>query len=289
VATEIARLIDEGAARLARVADDPRHEAEILLEAAIGRSRAYLMAHPEERILDCEATDRYEAGVTRRAQGEPIAYILGRKEFWSLPLRVDPAVLVPRPETELVVERALEHLPGGTACRVLDLAAGSGAIALAIASERPLCRVVGTDASPAAVALAQINAAQLAAANVEFRTGSWFEPAHEEVYDLIASNPPYIAEGDTRVEPAVRRYEPHEALFAGPSGLEALDAIVAGARRHLRPGGWLVVEHGDTQGAAVRELFTAAGFESVVTHRDLAGRDRCTEGRSTDRPTSPGA
>jgi release factor glutamine methyltransferase len=284
MATEIQELIDEGVARLARVADDPRHEAQILLEAALGRPRAYLIAHPEERILDCEATDRYEAGVTRRALGEPIAYILGAKEFWSLPLRVGPEVLVPRPETELVVERALAHLPAGCGGRALDLAAGSGAIALAIAKERPRCRVVGTDVSPAAVELARSNAARLGIENVGFKTGSWFEPVSGESFELIASNPPYIADDDPRVEPAVRRYEPHDALFAGPSGLEALREIVAGAPRHLGAGGWLVLEHGDTQGEPVRELLRAAGFGSVATHRDLAGRERCTEGH---RPASP--
>lgn len=279
MATEIRQLIDEGVARLARVADDPRHEAEILLEAAIGKPRSYLLAHPEAQVLDCEATDRYEAGVTRRAHGEPIAYILGEKEFWSLPLEVGPAVLVPRPETELVVERSLAHLPTEFVGRVLDLAAGSGAIALAIASERPAGQVVGTDVSSAAIGIARANAVKLGLANIRFLAGSWFEPVRAQAFDLIASNPPYIAEDDTRVEPAVRRYEPHDALFSGPSGLEALREIVSGSPRHLEAGGWLVVEHGDTQGAAVRDLFAAAGFERVATHRDLAGRERCTEGR----------
>jgi release factor glutamine methyltransferase len=279
MATEIRQLIDEGAARIKRVADDPRHEAEILLGAALGRPRSFLMAHPEQRILDCEATDRYEAHVTRRAHGEPIAYILGEKEFWSLPLAVEAAVLIPRPETELVVERALAHLPAEASGRVLDLAAGSGAIALAVASERPRSAVIGTDISSAAIELARINAARLGIANVEFRAGSWFEPVRGQVFEVIASNPPYIAEGDSRVDRAVRLYEPHDALFCGPTGLEALREIVAGAPRHLMPGGWLVVEHGDTQGGPVRDLLAAAGFDLIATHRDLAGKDRCTEGR----------
>ena len=145
MATEIRALLDEGAARLGRVADEPRREAEVLLGAALGRTRAWLLAHPEERILDCEATDRYEAHVTRRGSGEPVAYLLGEKEFWSLPLAVGPGVLIPRPETELLVERALAHLPADRPCAVLDLATGSGAVALAIARERPLARVVATD------------------------------------------------------------------------------------------------------------------------------------------------
>jgi release factor glutamine methyltransferase len=283
MATEIRALIDEGAARLARVADDPRLEAAILLGASLDQPRSYLIAHAERPVLDCEATDRYEAAVTRRSHGEPIAYILGEKEFWSLTLAVEPGVLIPRPETELVVERALAHLPADAACDVLDLATGSGAIALAIASERPHGRIVGTDASADAVSLALRNGVRLGLERVEFHVGSWFEPVHGRVFDLIASNPPYIAEGDPRVEPAVRRYEPHAALYAGAEGIEALATIVAQAPPHLRPGGWLVLEHGDRQGEAVRALLDSARFESVATHRDLAGRDRCTEGRLAAR------
>ena len=284
MATEIRELLDEGAARLGRTADDPRHEAEILLGAALGCTRAYLRAHPEQRILDCEATDRYESNVTRRAQGEPVAYILGEKEFWSLPLQVGPGVLIPRPETELLVERALAHIPVDRACDVLDLATGSGAVALAIATERPLARIVATDDSSAALDMARLNAARLSLTRrVEFVAGSWYAPLSRRAFQVIVSNPPYIAASDPRVEPAVRRFEPPAALIAGPSGLEALRVVVEGAPRHLGQGGWLAVEHGDDQGAAVRALFTAAGFEDVRTHRDLAGRDRCTEGRTASK------
>jgi release factor glutamine methyltransferase len=280
MATEIRSLLDEGTAKLARACDEPRREAEVLLGAALGRSRAWLLAHPEECILDCEATDRYEAYVTRRAHGEPVAYLLGEREFWSLPLRVGPGVLVPRPETELVVERALAHFPAGTPFEALDLAAGSGAIALALASERPHCRVTATDLSPAAVAITRENSLRLRLGDrVSVLQGTWFEPLAGRRFDVIVCNPPYIATDDARVEPAVRRYEPPEALFSGPTGLEALQVIAAGAPGHLRPGGWLVVEHGDTQGEAVRALFMTAGFQDVQTYRDLAGRERCTEGR----------
>jgi release factor glutamine methyltransferase len=280
MATEIRALLEEGAAKLARTTDAPRREAEVLLGAALARPRAWLLAHADERVLDCEATDRYEAYVTRRALGEPAAYILGEKEFWSLPLAVGPGVLVPRPETELVVERALAHFLPGSVLDALDLAAGSGAVALALASERPSCRVTATDVSATAVASARANSARLGLSErVDVLHGSWFEPVAGRRFDLIVSNPPYIATDDPRVEPAVRRYEPPEALFSGATGLEALQIIAAEAPRHLVPGGWLVVEHGDTQGEAVRGLFTGAGFAAVQTHRDLAGRDRCTEGR----------
>lgn len=280
MATEVRALLDEGAAKLARACDEPRREAEVLLGAALGRSRVWLLANPDEVVLDCEATDRYEAFLTRRAHGEPVAYLLGGKEFWSLPLNVGPGVLVPRPETELVVERALAHLPADRDLDALDLAAGSGAIALAVASERPRCRVVATDVAPAAIEATCENALRLGLADrVAALRGAWFEPVTGRWFDLITSNPPYIAADDARVEPGVRRYEPAEALFSGPTGLEALQVIIAGAPGHLRPDGWLVVEHGDTQGAAVRALFTAAGFEEVQTVRDLSGRERCTEGR----------
>jgi release factor glutamine methyltransferase len=280
MATEIRALLEEGAAKLARTTDAPRREAEVLLGAALARPRAWLLAHADERVLDCEATDRYEAYLTRRALGEPVAYILGEKEFWSLPLAVGPGVLVPRPETELVVELALVHFPPDAVFEALDLAAGSGAIALALASERPCCRVTATDASAAAVASTRANAARLGLSErVGVLHGSWFEPVAGRRFDLIVSNPPYIATDDPRVDPAVRHYEPPEALFSGATGLEALQIIAAAAPRHLVQGGWLVVEHGDTQGEAVRRLFTGAGFAAVQTRRDLAGRDRCTEGR----------
>jgi release factor glutamine methyltransferase len=278
MATEIRELIAEGVARLARVADSPRFDAEVLLAAALGVRRSHLAAFPERQVLDCEATDRYEAYITRRALGEPVAYILGEKEFRSLSLLVEPAVLIPRPETELVVERALAHLPWGADADVLDLATGSGAVALAIANERPDCRVTGTDVSSDAIAVASRNARRLGLDRVGFLTGPWYQPVHDLNFDLIASNPPYIAEGDPRVERSVQRFEPRVALYAGPTGLEAFQEIVGGAVRHLKPGGWLVLEHGDTQGESVRGLLAGAGFGAVTTHRDLAGLERCTEG-----------
>lgn len=272
-------LIDEGAAHLVRVADDPRREAELLLAAAIGRDRAWLHGHAEEQVLDCDATDRFEAYLTRRSLGEPVAYILGVKEFWSLELAVTPDVLVPRPETELVVERALARVPAGAAGRVLDLATGSGAIALAVAHERHDCAVLGTDRSEAAVALAAANARRLGLANAAFRAGSWYAPVAGERFEAIACNPPYVAEADPALDWQVRRFEPLQALYAGRTGLEALETVIAGAAAHLLPGGWLVLEHGATQGAAVRALLRAARFQEVATRADLAGLERCTEGR----------
>ncbi|MCE3283937.1 MAG: hemK [Steroidobacteraceae bacterium] len=280
MATEVSALLDEGVARLRRVTDQPRQEAEILLAAALARPRSWVIAHPEQRIHDCDATDRYEAHVTRRAHGEPVAYILGEKEFWSLPLEVTPHVLIPRPETELAVEVALAHLPLDAPGRVLDLATGSGAIALAIAHERPRLQVIGTDIASEAVDVARRNAVRVHVQNVEFRVGDWYGPVRDEHFTLIVSNPPYVADDDARVERAVRRFEPHAALFAGPDGLDALRVVVGEASRHLVSGGWLVVEHGDRQGPDARTLLVQAGFTDVATRRDPAGLDRCTEGRS---------
>jgi release factor glutamine methyltransferase len=279
VATEVRSLIDEGARHLRRVSDDPRRDAELLLAAALGRTRAWLLGHPEERILDCDATDRYESHVTRRAIGEPVAYILGEKEFWSLPLAVTRDVLVPRPETELVVERALAHLPAGRDGRVLDLATGSGAIALAIAHERPSHRVVGTDLSAAAIEVAAANARRLGLANGEFRVGNWYDAVAGETFDLITCNPPYVADEDPQLAWQVRRHEPPAALFSGPTGLEAVRVVIDGAPEHLAAGGWLVLEHGATQGDSVRAMLRSAGFADVATFRDLAAHERCTEGK----------
>jgi len=287
MATEIRALIEEGATRLRRRPHDARLEAETLLAAALGRSRAWLLAHPEERILDCDATDRYESYVTRRAIGEPVAYILGQKEFWSMPLAVTPDVLVPRPETELLVERSLAHLPADTTARVLDLGTGSGAIALAIARERPACQVLGTDRSGAAVMLASANAQRLGLHKVRFGTGDWYAAVAGERFELIACNPPYVADDDHDLDWQVRRYEPAHALFAGPTGLEALQRVALGAPAALVSGGWLVLEHGARQGEAVRALLHAAGLADVVTFRDLAGYERCSEGRLTRSSLRP--
>ncbi len=277
--TEIRRLLDEGAARLQARCSQPRREAEFLLAEALGRTRAYLLAHAEERIITGEATDRYEAKLARRARGEPMAYIQGEKEFWSLPLRVGPEVLIPRPETERLVELALDLLPADKAKAVLDLGTGSGAIALALASERPLCRILGSDISAEAVWLAEENARRFGFRNVEFRRGDWYEAVREQRFDLIVCNPPYIADGDPRVEADVRRFEPPGALFAGADGLQALREVISKAGRHLHTGGWLLVEHGDRQGGVVRELMDAAGLVVVKTVLDLAGKERCSTAR----------
>lgn len=247
-------------------------EARLLLAQATGFSEASVLAHPG-RTLPAEAEARFLEFAARRARGEPIAYILGEKEFFGLPLSVNAAVLIPRPETELLVERALARKPSS----VLDLGTGSGAIALAIKRHRPQARVVGVEASMAALAVAARNAVKLGL-DVELRHGLWFEPVAAEQFDLVVSNPPYVAEGDAHLTAGDLRFEPRQALVSGADGLHAMREIVRAAPVHLHPGGWLLVEHGLGQDAAVRALLQDAGFEEISTWPDLAGIARVSGG-----------
>ena len=266
-------------AMLSRCSESPRLDAELLLEHVTGLPRTQFLAYPE-RQLPPQAGWSFQQLVKRRMQGEPIAYIRGHQEFWSLLFEVSPAVLIPRPETELVVERALERIDASSQSRVLDLGCGSGAIALAIASERPKAHITAVDASGDALGVATRNSARLQAANVRFAQGNWYSALDaEDRFDAIVSNPPYIAADDSELHPLVRRHEPTMALIPGPSGYEALRAIITGAPRHLNPRGWLIVEHGWKQSAYVRELLVRAGFAHVRSHADLAGHERVTEGR----------
>jgi len=250
-------------------------DAELLLAHALGTSRARIKSHPET-VPEAAAVARYADFIERRATGEPTAYIVGRRDFWSLSLSVGPAVLVPRPETELLVERAFTVRPGRSA-RVADLGTGSGAIALALASERPEWEITATDVSEAALEVARRNAAALGLTRVEFRLGSWFEPLGGWRFDLIASNPPYIAADDPALLEPELSHEPQQALTPGPDGLASLRAIVRAAPDYLERCGWLLLEHGADQAAAVARELVARGFRSVRSHRDLAGHERMTE------------
>jgi release factor glutamine methyltransferase len=268
------------AARLlaqARAAIDPV-DAEVLLLHVLARPRSWLFAHADEPVPTADAA-RFQALVARRAQGEPVAYLTGSRGFWTLELAVTPATLVPRPDTELLVELALARLPADADARVADLGTGSGAIALSIAKERPRAQVVATDASPDALVVARGNARRNGIGNVAFREGSWLAPLAGETFDLIASNPPYIAEGDPHLAQGDLRFEPAMALASGADGLDDIRIIVAAAPAHLRPGGWLLLEHGWNQGDAVRALLREAGFADATTERDLEDRDRVTLGR----------
>jgi release factor glutamine methyltransferase len=261
--------------RLAGASPSAALDAELLVARVLGIGRAALAADPG-RALAPEELFALESLTRRRLAGEPLAYLAGRREFWSLDLEVTPDVLVPRPETELLVERALAAIAGLERPAVLDLGTGSGAIALAIASMRPDAAVTATDRSAAALAVAKRNAARLGFANVAFMEGDWFVPLAGTRFHAIVSNPPYVAAGDPAL--AALAHEPFAALVAGADGLEALSAVATGACAHLLPRGRLVLEHGAGQGAAVRELLRAAGFADVETRRDLAGHERASEG-----------
>lgn len=259
-------------------------EARLLLAEASGFSQASLIAYPE-RELPGEVAARFEDWARRRRDGEPVAYLVGHREFYGLDLAVTPAVLIPRPETETLVEVVLERLPADRATHVADLGTGSGAIALALAAHRPLAEVVATDASEAALDLARGNAARLRLANVSFRAGDWFDALPDDAppFDAIAANPPYVAEDDPHMVRGDLPHEPPRALTPGGDGLDALRTIIAGAPARLAPGGWLAVEHGHDQSDEVTALFERAGFDAVAVRRDLAGIPRVVAGRRAGR------
>lgn len=271
---ELAGLLTRAQARLAHT-DTPRLDAELLLAHTLDKPRSWLHAWPEYRLTDAELT-AFEARLARRAQGEPLAYITGRCGFWSLDLKVTPATLIPRADSETLIEWALELIPPGADCSLADLGTGSGAIALALATERPACRLTATDLSPAALAVAQENAAHNGLSQIDFRSGRWLEPLAGERYALIASNPPYVAEGDPHL--AALTHEPISALTSGADGLSALREIIEQAPAHLLPGGWLLLEHGWDQGAAMRTLLLEHGYQCIETRRDLAGHERISGG-----------
>jgi release factor glutamine methyltransferase len=270
-------LLAEGAALLlARGSETAHLDAELLLAHALGQNRARLKSHPED-IPAASARSHYAELIARRANGEPLAYIVGFKDFWTLRLAVTPAVLIPRPETELLVERALALRPD-VPTRVVDLGTGCGAIALALASERPQWEVTATDASSDALAVARTNAASHGLTRVELLHGSWFEPLGQRRFDLVISNPPYIGAGEPELAAAALRREPQGALSPGPDALACLRTLVHGAPPHLEHGGWLLLEHGATQAADVARELVLRGFSHVRSHRDLAGHERMTEG-----------
>ncbi|SLJ93234.1 release factor glutamine methyltransferase [Enterobacter sp. NFR05] len=257
--------------------ESPRRDAEILLGFVTGKARTFILAFGETALSDTELA-RLDDLLARREQGEPVAHLVGVREFWSLPLFVSPATLIPRPDTECLVEQALNRLPEQP-CRILDLGTGTGAIALALASERPDCQITAVDVMPDAVALALRNAEHLGITNVSVLTSHWFSALEGQPFDLIVSNPPYIDEQDPHLAMGDVRFEPRSALVAAQEGLADVAWIIAQSRRFLRPGGWLLLEHGWQQGEAVRALFGEQGYVQVETCRDYGDNERLTLGR----------
>ncbi len=274
--TSLAEALRAGEHRLRPASESARLDAEVLLAHVLGKPRSYLVAWPA-RALEAQAGDYYRTLLEARADGRPVAYLVGEREFFSLRLSVDEHTLIPRPETELLVELAADLARRHGARRILDLGTGSGAIALALAHADPRRSITASDVSAPALQRAGDNARRLGCAGVRFVLSDWYA-AIDERFEIIVANPPYVASTDPHLARGDLRYEPRLALDGGADGLDCLRVIVAGAPAHLLPGGWLAVEHGFDQAAAVRSLFEAAGFERLRSARDLAGQDRATLG-----------
>lgn len=257
--------------------DSPKRDAQILLEFVTGKSRTFILAFAETTLTDVQHS-QLEILLARRGKGEPVAYLVGEREFWSLPLRVSPATLIPRPDTECLIEHALTCLPSRP-CHILDLGTGTGAIALALASERPDCQVIALDVVPEAVALARSNAEHLGITNIKVLHSHWFNALDAQRFALIVSNPPYIDGDDPHLLQGDVRFEPKSALVADNHGLADIEILVSRALDFLEPNGWLILEHGWQQGAEVRQLFLNAGFREVSTGKDYGDNERLTSGR----------
>jgi release factor glutamine methyltransferase len=279
----IAETLKRAALELHPHSESPRLDAELLLGKVLKLSRSALAAHDDESVAVADELKLADL-IAERAHGAPIAYLTGSREFWSLPLMVTPDVLVPRPETEILVQQALALLPQDATVSVLDLGTGSGAIALSLASERPHWSITGVDLSPAALAVAAHNAHALNLPHIAWHLGSWFEPLEGRRFHMIVSNPPYIAASDPALE--TLSAEPTLALSAGPTGLESYELIIAQSPPHLLGGGWLVLEHGSSQATEVSRLLAQHGFDFIRTIPDFSGRPRVTLGVHTQQGTS---
>jgi len=260
--------------------DSPRLDAEVLLCHVLQCSRSHLFAWPEQ-ILSARQIDAFESLLAQRIIGHPVAYLVGSKEFWSLPLHVNNATLIPRPDTEILVEQALKCLaPAENQQKVLDLGTGSGAIALAIASERPDCEVFGSDISYAALRIAKHNAERLKLHNTHWLGSDWFAALKMLPFDLIVSNPPYIASSDPHLEQGDLRFEPLSALRSGHTGLVDLEQIIASANKYLVPNGWLCLEHGYDQCEAVQHLLKQYGYTRIISSQDLGAQVRMSQAQA---------
>lgn len=275
MAEPLQALLDRAAAELAAISETPFLDAEVLLSHCLDKPRSFLRAWPEHRPTDPQTQSFLEL-LARRRQGQPIAYLIGKREFWSREFQVSSAVLIPRPDSELLIELALERIAPAKPCKMIDLGTGSGILALTLAAERPLAEVIASDLSLAALHLAQHNAERLGVANVRFIQSNWFDAIDADDFELILSNPPYIAADDPHLQQGDLRFEPTSALISDDNGLADIDRLVEQARHHLKPDGHILVEHGYNQAPAVQAIFAGHGYRHIVNHRDLAGNPRAT-------------
>jgi release factor glutamine methyltransferase len=279
----IGAVLEAAAARLDPRSPSARLDAEILLGHVLGKSRSFLRAWPETR-LDTAQIDRCRELIEARRNGMPVAYLSGFREFWSSDYQITPAVLIPRPETELLIEMALAIIPREQPSTILELGTGSGIIAASLAMERPDASILATDISPAALDIARRNAARQRVANIQFLQSNWFESIPDAEYDLILSNPPYVADGDPHLQQGDLVFEPEIALRSGPSGMEALEWIANKARKWLRPGGHLLLEHGFQQANRLSGTLCSFGFQDINTRTDLQGHPRGTQSLWPGKP-----
>ena len=278
----IKQALIEAKSRLAGSSASPGLDADLLMQNCLGKSLGWILTHGDEplRVRD---EQHFRRCVERRHRGEPLAYITGYKEFWSLELALNPTVLIPRPETEHLVEHALAKIPATGTLHILDLGTGSGAVDLAIAKERPRCRITASDVSRAILRIATDNAERLGIGNIEFTLSDWFDGLAGHTFDVIVANPPYVADDDACLRQPGLKFEPLQALQAGAKGLDALSVIAAKASAHLKPNGWLLIEHGCDQRHEVASIFATNDWEDIVCHFDHAGLPRITECRAVPR------
>lgn len=275
----IEQLLTQAQQSLALTSDSPKVDAEYLLAYVLQKPRSYLKAFSDQ-VLSSHEQQQFNELLSRRLQGEPVAYLVGKKGFWNLLLTTNSATLIPRPETEMLVEAVL-HLDDKQPKKILDLGVGTGAIVLALAHEKPHWQLFGSDVSSDALTVAKQNSETLDLKNVEFKQGSWCEPwqANTDFFDVVVSNPPYIREDDSHLMQGDVRFEPRLALTSGTDGLDAIRVIVKDARALLKKKGWLLVEHGFDQGQLVRDIFMQTGFINIETLKDLSGHDRVCQGQ----------
>lgn len=270
-------LLDRACAQLSSISESARLDAEVLLCHCLGKQRSFLRAWPDRQLASVQV-DQFCRLLEQRRQGRPIAYLTGEREFWSRTFNVTPDVLIPRPDSELLVELSLSLLTDQQPAKIIDLGTGSGILAITLAAERPLAEVVATDISAAALSVARQNAERLTAGNIRFIHSNWFEKVTDTGFDLVVSNPPYIADDDPHLQQGDVRFEPQSALVSGEAGLKDIRLLAEQARAHLKPHGHLLIEHGYRQDQAAQSILKQLNYRQVATHRDLSGNPRVTSG-----------